>query len=226
MGIAEGMKDIVENIVDSHHSRAKEINRVVMDTRRILKEARTILQGFSKERKVSSSEQAKKLAGFVTDLRKNVGNMLKEFREDHKEMSEKQAKNLGMFIGKLKNDSEKLKEDVCSMLEDFKSDRKEMAEELREKLAKEVQDIKAHVEGILAEANELISGYRSDMKGARAAWQGMPSILAKAKKGVVTPKVEENGKGELKGDSHVKKPFENRHFENKTEKKVTKKKKK
>jgi len=169
MGIAEGMKNIVENIVDSHIDRTKALKDLVAETCKTIK-------GFAADRKQMSKEQAENLANFVTDLTENVGDLIKGFQDNRKEMSEKQAKDLAMFVGRLEKD-------VSSMLEDFKKSHKEMAEELREKLAKEVKDIKTEVD-------ELISGYRTDMKGAKVAWQGISSILAKSGKAGVKPKIE------------------------------------
>ncbi|MDD5773804.1 MAG: hypothetical protein PHX78_10110 [bacterium] len=221
MGIAEGMKTIVENIVDSHKGRTKEINSVIMDTKNILKEAKTTLHDFSRERKTNASEQAKKLAGFTSDLTKNVGDMLKEFRENREEMSEEQSKNLGIFMGRLEDDVEKLKKGVSLMMNDFKKDREKSASELREKLAKEVTDIKAHVSGLLDEAEDLISGYRSDMVEAKKAWQGISSTLSKSGKAGIMAKIEAGEK-----ITTVEKNAEKKPVENKTEKKAAKKKKK
>lgn len=211
MGMAEGMKNITESIVNSRYSRGNEINRIVINTKSILEDARMTLQDFSKEREVKVSEQAEKLADFTNDLTKNVGGMITDFRKNHKAMSNEQSKNLGIFMGRLEDDVEKLKIGVGVMLDDFRKDHKEMAGDLRIKLTKEVSDIKAHVCGLLVEADDLIGGYRLDMKEVRAAWQGVT---------VKTPKFETKEKVTA-GETIARK----KHVENKSGKKAAKKKK-
>lgn len=221
MGIAEGMKNIADNIVDSHNSRGSQINRIVMNTKSILKDARGTLHDFSKERKVKASEQAEKLADFTNDLTKSVEGMVTDFKKNRMTMSNEQAKNLGIFMGRLEDDVEKLKNGVGVMLCDFRKNHKEMGEELRKKLIKEVSDIKVHVGGLLDEADELISGYRSDMKGAKKAWQDMSFVLNKSKKGGIAPKLEAKEKVVA-----VETITEKKYIENKIGKKAAKKKKK
>ncbi len=195
MGIANSMKEITENIITSYDVRVKALGDLAADTRKTL-------EGFAKERKKMSKEQAKNLADFVEDLSKSVEDMLKEFQKEHKQMSGEQVKSLAAFVNNLIKD-------VGSMVNRFQRERSTMSKEIKNKLAKEVKEIETYVKKRLKEFDEshtemsdalkmslakyagdiassvkkLLGEYAADMKNAANAWQGMSRTLARAKKG-------------------------------------------
>lgn len=195
MGIADSMKEITENIITSYDARVKAVGDLAADTRKTL-------EGFAKERKKMSKEQAKNLADFVEDLSKSVEDMLKEFQREHKQMSGEQVKSLADFVNNLIKD-------VGSMVNRFQRERSTMSKEVKNKLAKEVKEIETYVKKRLKEFDEshtemsdalkmslakyagdiassvkkLLGEYAADMKKAANAWQGMSRNLARARKG-------------------------------------------
>jgi hypothetical protein len=195
MGIADSMKEITENIITSYDVRVKAVGDLAADTRKTL-------EGFAKERKKMSKEQAKNLADFVEDLSKSVEDMLKEFQREHKQMSGEQVKSLAAFVNNLIKD-------VGSMVNRFQRERSTMSKEVKNKLAKEVKEIETYVKKRLKEFDEshtemsdalkmslakyagdiassvkkLLGEYAADMKKAANAWQGMSRTLARARKG-------------------------------------------
>ncbi len=195
MGIADSMKEITENIITSYDVRVKAVGDLAADTRKTL-------EGFAKERKKMSKEQAKNLADFVEDLSKSVEDMLKEFQREHKQMSGEQVKSLADFVNNLIKD-------VGSMVNRFQRERSTMSKEVKNKLAKEVKEIETYVKKRLKEFDEshtemsdalkmslakyagdiassvkkLLGEYAADMKKAANAWQGMSRTLARARKG-------------------------------------------
>jgi gas vesicle protein len=203
MGIADSMKEITEDIITSYDVRVKAVGDLAADTRKTL-------EGFAKERKKMSKEQAKNLADFTGGLSKGVEDMLKEFQREHKQMSNEQAKSLADFVNNLIKD-------VGSMVNRFQRERSTMSKELKNKLAKEVKEIETYVKKRLKEfdgahtemsdalkmslakyagdiassVKKLLGEYSSDMKKAANAWQGMSRTLARARKGgAAVPKVE------------------------------------
>lgn len=176
MGIADGMKSITEDILNSYDDRVKVLTDLVTDTQRLVASARKTLKGFASDRKKMSSEQAENLSNFVKDLVKNVGGLIKELSAKHKEMSEKQAKGLAEFV-------ETLNKDVTSLLNDFEKQHKEMSTQLKGKLAKEKKVMQTQVKAFLGECQR-------DMQNAKSAWQGMETTLAKAKRKGIMAKIE------------------------------------
>jgi ribulose bisphosphate carboxylase small subunit len=181
MAIADEMKRMTENIIDSHNVRVKALRDLVTDTHRTLK-------GFAGDRK--KTQQSMDLAGFVNDLSKNVQSLLKQaqnmvgdFHKDNKQMGKEQAKNLAGFVNDLNNN-------VRSMLSAFDKNHREMSKELKHKLATEIKDIKAQVQGILDEADKLVGEHSSEMAQAKRTWEGMSATLGKARKGGVMQKIE------------------------------------
>jgi len=122
MGIADSMKEITEDIITSYDVRVKAVGDLAADTRKTL-------EGFAKERKKMSKEQAKNLADFVEDLSKSVEDMLKEFQMEHKQMSGEQAKSLADFMADLTKN-------VGNMMKGIQKAHKEMADDLKESLGK------------------------------------------------------------------------------------------
>jgi Sec-independent protein translocase protein TatA len=195
MGIADSMKEITEDIITSYDVRVKAVGDLAADTRKTL-------EGFAKERKKMSKEQAKNLADFTGGLSKGVEDMLKEFQREHKQMSNEQAKSLADFVNNLIKD-------VGSMVNRFQRERSTMSKELKNKLAKEVKEIETYVKKRLKEfdgahtemsealkmslakyagdlagsVKKLLGEYAADMKKAANAWQGMSKTLGRSKKG-------------------------------------------
>jgi uncharacterized phage infection (PIP) family protein YhgE len=195
MGIADSMKEITEDIINSYDVRVKAVGDLAADTRKTL-------EGFAKARKKMSKEQAKNLADFTGGLSEGVEDMLKEFQRQHKQMSNEQAKSLADFLNNLIKD-------VGSMVNRFQRERSTMSKELKNKLAKEVKEIENYVKKRLKEfdgahtemsdalkislakyagdiagsVKKLLGEYAADMKKAANAWQGMSKTLARARKG-------------------------------------------
>lgn len=113
--------------------------------------------GFAQEQKRMREEQDKDLANLISRLSKNVGSMLKGFQNDHATMSEE-----------LKN---RLAKEKKEMLRGYKDARVERSN---------------YVKDIVSNVKDLLGEYRSDIRKASAAWKGMTTTLARArKKGVM-----------------------------------------
>lgn len=190
MGIAEGMKDIAEDIIASYDVRVKALGDLVADTRRTLGDARKSLKGFAADRKQMSEEQAKDLAEFMGGLSKTIGNMLKGFRSELKEVASARAEAKEELRAKLTRDAKELKGYVRKKLKEFSDAHAEMSEEQRKDLASYVKGITNSVKDILNGAQDLLGGYRSDNKKAGAIWKNMAATLAKARSEGVMPRIE------------------------------------
>ncbi|MEW6410764.1 MAG: hypothetical protein AB1488_11780 [Nitrospirota bacterium] len=188
MAIADDMKKITENIIASYDVRVKALDALVHDTRKTLK-------GFASDRKKMSKEQASRLADFVADLTKNVGNTMKGIQRAHKEMADNlkeslekgetdRLKGFKNMMGDIRRDIKDIETYVANKLKEFSDAHADMSEELKKDLAK-------YVAGIVSETKKLLGEYSSDMKKAANAWQGMSKTMARARKGrAVVPKVE------------------------------------
>lgn len=194
MGIAANMNDITENIVASHDVRVKAMGDLVTDTQQTLKR-------FAKDRRRMGEEQAKRLANFVADLSKNVGNMIKGFQKEHDEMTanlDEMADNLkeGLaygeagrlktytnMMGDIRKGIKDIETYVNNKLKEFSDAHAEMSEQQKKDLAK-------YVRGIVIEVKKLLGEYAADMAKAKVAWRRMSISLAKSRKGGVRPKIE------------------------------------
>lgn len=113
------------------------------------------------------------------DLVTNTRKTLKRFAQERKKTSEEQTKDLVNFVGNLSKG-------VGNMLKGFQNDRITMSERLKNRLAKERKEIKPYVKEMVSSVRNLLGEYRSDIRKASAAWKGMATTLARArKKGVM-----------------------------------------
>ncbi|MFH1856385.1 MAG: hypothetical protein ABH836_04030 [Candidatus Omnitrophota bacterium] len=190
MGIADSMKGITQNILNSYDERVTALAELVADTQQIVASARKTLKGFSSDRKKISSEQAENLSNFVKDLTQDVGSMLKTFNKNRRQLSheqvkvfEAQAKNLAEFV-------KTMSKDVASMINDFNKQRINATEDLKEKLTKEIKEIKTSVKDTLKSTQRLMADSHTDMEKTRKVWQDMSCVLAKSRKKGIMPRIE------------------------------------
>ena len=182
MGIAEGMKEIAENIITSYEGRAKALQELEAETRQTLKK-------FAADHKRMAEEQSQQLANFAGDLAKTTRGQVQGFHKSHQQMSTGQGKALATFRNHLGKSTQEL-------LDDFQNQRSEMATKLRERLTKDVKDINTYVQAKIKE-------YDRDLKAAHDIWGKMTGVLAKARQEGCEA---ENDAGETEGTSEEGKP--------------------
>jgi len=179
MKIAGSMKDTTRDIIASYNQRVKAVGDIVDDTR-------TTLNGFGRNRRKMSAEQAKALAEFTGELSSTIAALLKKISHDHSAMGKEQKAELVKF-------AKGVQTSVDGMIKDFTAERGEMSAALKKELAKSVKDTAAAVKTILGNASALIGEYRSDIKKAGTAWSSMAATLAHARKKGNVPSLEMGG---------------------------------
>jgi len=208
MKIADGMRNIADNIIASHNVRARALGDLVNDVSGFLADTR-------KNRKAMSKEQAAELAHFAGDLAGNVAKMIKDFAADRKTMSKEQSAELARFAadmanrvkkelelmskdralsakelkGRLQKEARDLRNLIKKTLSDYSKDHAEMSEALRHNLRGFVKDIvksvdNLHLGKVVADLRTatrgMLGGYRADMNKAGNIWGNMTNTLAKA----------------------------------------------
>ena len=203
MGIATGMKDIVQDIISSHDVRAAELGKsknevkemlgsfhashkkmgtqlrgdLALDKAKVKSKVKAIRNGFQTEHKEMRSALRKDLAGHTQAVKGEVAEMRGKIRTSHKEMSTQLKKSLAQGVATRKSDGK-------SMLSDFQRSRKQAGTQLRRDLADHDQAMKSEVAGKRQEI-------RADLREASAAWQELASTMQAKKAGVkAPPKVE------------------------------------
>jgi hypothetical protein len=177
MGIAAGMKDIVQDIVSSREAR---------------------LAG-----EAARKSEAQQLRGVrvaeVKELKKEANEMLGSFKASHKKMGTQLRRELAQDKAKmgaevkalrreLVDDKVKMGAEVKAMRSGFQSSHKEMSSALRKDLAQgeaarksEAQQLRKELADYDREIESEVSGMRqetiADLMEARAAWQGLASTM-------------------------------------------------
>ena len=196
MGIAAGMKDIVQDIVSSHEDRMRRIGEIREEANEARGEAQSLIMGFEASRQETGRQLRKDLSRDKAKTGAEVRAMRNSFQTSHKEMSLAVHQNLAEHtqsvrghvaemrqeIGASHQDmSRKLRKDLAQgaaacksevkgILNDFQRSHKQMGVQLRKDLAAYDRGIKSEVAGIRQET-------RGDLGEARTAWQGLASTM-------------------------------------------------
>jgi hypothetical protein len=181
MAIAEDMKRLTEDIRVANDARLRAVGSLMTQTRETLRTFRT---GRSK----MATDQAKDLAGYTSELCKDVDAMrrkahdlIQEFEKANKQMSREQSKHLAGF-------AQGLTHEVSAMMSRFDKEHGRMSKDLTDRLTGQIADIKTAVEQIIKDAGGFINEQHSGMVQARQAWQNMARTMAKTRKtGMVAP---------------------------------------
>jgi len=183
MGIAAGMKDIVQEIVSSRDARVAEVKglkkeanemlgsfktshkkmgaqlrrELADDKAKIGAEVKAMRSGFQSSRKEMSSVLKEDLAEHTQAVRGEVARLRQEMGASHQDMSTKLRKNLAQGAATRKSE-------VHVMLNDFQREHNQMGTQLRKELADNDRGIKSEVAGMRQET-------KADLGEARTAWQ-------------------------------------------------------
>ncbi len=206
MGIAAGMKDIVQDIVSSRDTRVAEVKGLRKEANEMLgsfkashkkmgvqlrrelagdkakmgAEVTAMRSGFQNSRKEMSSVLKKDLAEHTQAVRGEVARLRQEIGASHQDMSAKLRKNLAQGLAARKSE-------VHVILNDFQRAHNQMGTQLRKELADNDRGIKSEVAGMRQET-------KADLGEARTAWQeltrGVKKAAVKATPKVVRAEVE------------------------------------
>jgi uncharacterized protein YicC (UPF0701 family) len=172
--IAEDMKRLTEDMIAGSDARLKSVGSLVTRTRETLK-------GFCADRHRMAISQTKDLAGFMSELSKEVGElrhkaqrMIEEFDKAGRQMSKEQSDRLADY-------AQSLAADATGMLKRFDKERSHMSKELRERLGREIAGVKTAVEAILKDTAHAMNEQHSGMVEARKAWQNMSAAIRHAR---------------------------------------------
>jgi len=192
MGIAAGMKDIVQDIVSSRDARVAEVKGLKEEANEMLDsfeashkkmgaqlrreltddkakmgaEVKAMRSGFQSSHKEMSSALKKDLAEYTQGVRGEVARLRQEMGASHQDMSAKLRENLAQGAAARKSE-------VHVMLNDFQRAHNQMGTQLRKELADYDHGIKSEVSGMRQET-------KADLGEARAAWQELTRGVKKA----------------------------------------------
>ena len=168
MGIAAGMKDIVQDIVSSRDARAAEVKG-------LKEEANEMLDSFEASHKKMGAQLRRELADDKAKVGAEVKAMRSGFQSSRKEMSTELREGLAQGGAERKQVSAELKKELTQgvaarksevhvMLNDFQREHNQMGTQLRKELADYDRGIKSEVAGMRQET-------KADLEEARTAWQ-------------------------------------------------------
>ena len=180
MKIADGMRNIADNIIASHQTRAKALGNLVGEVSESLADARKMISNDAADRKAMSKEQAAELARFAGNLANSMGAKLKGFQKELELMAKDRALSAKELKGHLRAEARGLRNMVKKTLSDFSKDHAEMSAAQRHNLRGYANGIVKAVGDLTTVTHGMMSGYRSDIRKAGNIWGSMAGILAKA----------------------------------------------
>lgn len=180
MKIADGMRNIADNIIASHQVRAKALGNLVSEVGESLADARKMIKNDAADRKAMSKEQAAELARFAGNLANSMGAKLKGFQKELELMAKDRALSAKELKGHLRAEARGLRSLVKKTLSDYSKDHAEMSETQRHNLHGYVNGIVKAVGDLTTVTHGMMSGYRSDIRKAGNIWSSMTNTIAKA----------------------------------------------
>ena len=207
MGIAEGIKDIVQDIVSSRDARTSEIEG-------LKKEADGMVGSFKASRDELGAQLRQDLAHDKAKMEKEVRTMLSGFQSSRKKMGSALKKDLAQGAAARKSGTHVMLKDLAQgaaarksgthvMLNDFQKSHNKMSTQLRKDLANFDHGIKIEVAGMRQET-------KADLGEARIAWQGLNRGAKKANTTVKAKSkaVKANGKNGKKAAPVKDEPYD------------------
>jgi ElaB/YqjD/DUF883 family membrane-anchored ribosome-binding protein len=174
MALGTDMKSLVEDIQASREARAKALDDIRQDARRIIRGAKNMLKDFVKASEERAGE-VKKLAHEVKSFRKSSGeNRRHDFQATMKTVhaslvdvrkDSKHARSVGRTVVR----------DARDLLANIAKDNQEQARELREGLKKSNHHRKAEFKSMMDEIKDDLKGVKQDSDGARRDAKDMVS---------------------------------------------------
>jgi hypothetical protein len=180
MGIAAGMKDIVQDIVSSRDARVAEVKG-------LKKEANEMLGSFKASHKKTGAQLRRELADDKAKMGAEIKAMRSGFQSSRKEMSSVLKKDLAEHTQAVSGEVARLRQEIGASHQDISA-------KLRKDLAQGRADRESGVKEMRSEFRKSQAEVRSDIDEARTAWQeltpGVKKAAVKATPRVVRAEVE------------------------------------
>ena len=173
MGIAEGIKDIVQDILSSRGERASEIEGLKKEADGLKKEADEMIGSFKASRDEFGAQLRQDLAHDKAKMAAEIRTMQSGFQSSHKKMGSTLKKNLTQGTTARKSGTH-------AMFNDFQKSRNQMSTQLRKDLDNFDHGIKSEVAGMRSEVAGMRQEAKADLGEARIAWQGLNRGTRKA----------------------------------------------
>ena len=192
MGIASGMKDLVQDIASAHEDRAQKIDEIEREAGRLRGEAGDMIKDFRSSRRKTGVQQRKDLvqgtarrkAGVETMLRETQG-LVEGFHALRKEEGARMRQGLAQGVAELKSEVEGIVKDAQQTIKSFHSCHQEMAAELRRELAESRLPTKSEVEGLLRQTQAQVKDMaRSRQRAGAQLKRGLAQGRADRESGV------------------------------------------
>jgi len=173
MGIAEGMKNLAEDIAASYDVRVKAFGQLITDTHEAL-------DRFSKEHEEMAEALKADLARGESERFKGFKALLKSIQQRQKEREREVADLLKRF--------QKEQKEMAAALEDALARGESVRKEDFQKMLKDIQSRQKERE---READDLLKGFREEQERMASEWQKLTATMEGKRSGRIrVPKVE------------------------------------
>jgi hypothetical protein len=172
MGVANDIKKLGEDIVDSYDLRVKEIRKLAKDTQSTLK-------GFQGEQKKMAAELRKTLEQGEADRLKASGSLKNEIQAEQA----KRNKEVADLLEKFSKDHEDMAAELRKTLEQGEADRLKASGSLK-------NEIQARKDERNKEVLDLLQEFKTEREKMSANWQSLNTAMAKRRSGKPTMEAE------------------------------------
>ena len=170
MSMADDMKNICQDIVNSRAERIERVNEIRKDTGRMIND-------FSNERKRMGNELRddlrKHTAGIKKEVKEEVKGKLREFRNDREEMGAELRDELAKALDEPRKAVKAIKKETKDTVAGFGAERKKMGKELKSDLRAYTNYITTDVDGLIKDSQSARKNTVREIKDMHNAWAGL-----------------------------------------------------
>lgn len=166
MSVADDMRDICQDIVNSRAERTERVNAIRKDTGRMI-------HGFSNERKRMGRELRDDLSKYNLGIKKEVKGKLRGFRNDRKEMADELRDELAKALDEPRKAVKAIKKETKNLITGFGTERKKMGKELKSELRAYTNYISTDVDSLIKDFQSARKNTIREMRDLHNAWQGL-----------------------------------------------------
>lgn len=171
MSIADGIKDIVDDIENSRTARIAEIAELNNDVGEIRSAAQNMMHSFTSERKHNAADMRRTLKKGRKALGRETQNMLGGFSAQRMAMARDTRENLEDCTSQLTKDVSEIRLDAVNMVNGFADERVARSIELTRMLKTSNDGIKHDVMGLMDDFKKLYIPFQKDLAEAHGIWE-------------------------------------------------------
>jgi len=179
MGIATGMKDIVQGIVSSHDDRMRRVGEIREEVNGTRGETQSLIMGFEASRQETDQQLRRDLArdkahrkSETRGILRETQDILKGFETSRKGANVKLREDLSQGTEVIRSEVREIMGEAQKLIKGFGASRQTVISKLRKDLSKSRAKSKSEVGKLMGDAQSLVNGFQASRREAGSQLRG------------------------------------------------------